>query len=481
MRQAPQDARARGTNAGFRARRSRCFGGHLATVRAGLRALALGGVLLCGMPALADEPAAGSSSSAHPSALAPQRTEAQTQVLVRAREALARGDHAAALRLLTPPAEQGDASAQSALAGLYDRGLGVPQNFSIAARWYGKAAEQGDAAGQNGLARLLAGGFGVPQDQVAALAYFRKAAEQGHAAHQMDLAAAYDNGIGVDRDPREAAQWYARAAGQGLAEAQASLGVLYHTGAGVPQDLAKARELYQAAANQGSARAQNNLGRMYTKGEGVVQDYEAAVAWFKKAAEQGLPQAIRNLGVMYDNGFGIQQDDAAAVELYRLAGRQDATQLDALLEEIGLIYDPRLAPPLSTGDPAAALAATRLAAQRGDPVSQFILAHLLAHGLAGAPDLHEAVRLYRAAAEKGIAPAMTNLGLLYLGGRGVPQDFVLGYMWINVAAASGQPEAVRVRDAISARMTPQQINEAQRLADARWRDAGNSGASDPLR
>ncbi|WP_162901375.1 tetratricopeptide repeat protein [Breoghania sp. L-A4] len=397
------------------------------------------------------------------------------EALTRAHTALERGHHAAALSLLTPLAEQGLADAQSALAGLYDRGLGVPQNYAAAAAWYRKAADQGDAAAQNGLARLLAGGFGVPQDQVAALAYFRKAAEQGAAEHQFDLATAYDNGIGVDKDPREAAKWYERAASQGLAEAQASLGVLYYTGAGVPRDLGKALELYRAAAQQGSARAQNNLGRMYTKGEGVAQDYASAVDWFRKAAEQGLPQAIRNLGVMYDNGFGIRQDDAAAIELYRLAGRKVTVQLDDVLAEIGLVYDHRLAPPLSTGDPAAELAATRAAASHGDPVSQFMLAHVLAQGLTGAPDLRQAGDWYRKSAESGLVSAMTNLGLLYLTGRGVPQDFVLGYMWINVAAASGQQDAVRVRDAIGPRMTSQQINEAQKLASARWRSARESG------
>ena len=39
-------------------------------------------------------------------------------------------------------AEKGDASAQYLLAGRYDRGQGVPQDYSEAARWYRKAAEQ---------------------------------------------------------------------------------------------------------------------------------------------------------------------------------------------------------------------------------------------------------------------------------------------------------------------------------------------------
>jgi TPR repeat protein len=63
---------------------------------------------------------------------------------------------------------------------------------------------------------------------------------------------------------------------------------------------------------------------------------------------------------------------------------------------------------------------------------------------------------------------MTNLGLLYIQGLGVPEDYVLGYMWINLAAASGLAGAVSVRDALAQRMTPEQTNEAQKLAKQRW-------------
>ena len=54
-------------------------------------------------------------------------------------------------------------------------------------------------------------------------------------------------------------------------------------------------------------------------------------------------------------------------------------------------------------------------------------------------------------------------------GRGVTQDYVLAHMWYNLAAARLPPGedgdmAVRNRDLIAKRMTPEQIAEAQRLA-----------------
>jgi hypothetical protein len=50
----------------------------------------------------------------------------------------------------------------------------------------------------------------------------------------------------------------------------------------------------------------------------------------------------------------------------------------------------------------------------------------------------------------------------------VPQDYVLGYMWINLSAAHGQADAIVLRDPLGAKLTAAQVNEAQRLARERW-------------
>ena len=63
---------------------------------------------------------------------------------------------------------------------------------------------------------------------------------------------------------------------------------------------------------------------------------------------------------------------------------------------------------------------------------------------------------------------MTNIGLLYVRGLGVPQDFVLGHMWINLSVALGLPEAQLIRDSVASGMSAQEINEAQQLAQQRW-------------
>jgi TPR repeat protein len=80
----------------------------------------------------------------------------------------------------------------------------------------------------------------------------------------------------------------------------------------------------------------------------------------------------------------------------------------------------------------------------------------------------EAVRWYRLAADQGHADAQYNLGVRYANGQGVPQDDVQAHMWLNLVASRSTGEdresAVSARDRVRARMTAEQVADAQRLA-----------------
>jgi hypothetical protein len=91
------------------------------------------------------------------------------------------GDYAAALRLLRPLADQGNAGAQDRLGLMYEEGAGVPKDYDQAYNWYSKAAEQGDGDAQEALAIADAqqnlGRFydierGVPQNYLQAYKWY---------------------------------------------------------------------------------------------------------------------------------------------------------------------------------------------------------------------------------------------------------------------------------------------------------------------
>lgn len=76
-----------------------------------------------------------------------------------------------------PSAESGDAVSQNYVGEIYERGLGVPPNYTKAAEWYRKAAAQGLDRAEANLGHLYEQGLGVPKDKVQALNLYRQAAD----------------------------------------------------------------------------------------------------------------------------------------------------------------------------------------------------------------------------------------------------------------------------------------------------------------
>ena len=60
--------------------------------------------------------------------------------------------------------------------------------------------------------------------------------------------------------------------------------------------------------------------------------------------------------------------------------------------------------------------------------------------------------------------AQYNLGVMHNNGEGVPQDYVQAHMWWNLAAVSGDEDAIGNRNIVAEDMTPAQLAEAQKLA-----------------
>jgi TPR repeat protein len=117
-------------------------------------------------------------------------------------------------------------------------------------------------------------------------------------------------------------------------------------------------------------------------------------------------------------------------------------------------------------------AATRalLRAERGDARAQAFLGFMYEHGRGVPQDYVAAVYWYTRAAEQGYATAQYLLGLMYDKGHGVERSDTMAYMWLNLAAAHAPPRMkefyARIRDAVAAKLTAAQVDEAQ------WRASG---------
>lgn len=94
-------------------------------------------------------------------------------------EAYDGGDYQAAFREWMSLARAGDATAQTAIAGMYRFGEGRDVDPARAAVWYRRAAENGEPVAQMNLGEMYLLGLGVGRDPVRAYLWLSLAARQG--------------------------------------------------------------------------------------------------------------------------------------------------------------------------------------------------------------------------------------------------------------------------------------------------------------
>lgn len=204
-------------------------------------------------------------------------------------------------------------------------------------------------------------------------------------------------GCGTKDDPLRELKAQAE---KGDAEAQLLLGLKYEYGDGVTKNYPEALKWVRAAAEQGYVKAQNELGLKYYLGRGVMLDYEKAVMWYKKAAEQGYSEAQSNLGVMYSMGDGVKQDYDEASKWYRRAtGQGPVEDQDVLDEHYGI-------------DQGVVRNDSGYVNQPRNSDDQ---------------DFDELLE----SAESGNAVAQYDVGVKYLKGQDVDQDFTEAFNWFK--------------------------------------------------
>lgn len=265
-------------------------------------------------------------------------------------------DAAAAVRELSPLAEQGDAQAQFSLGSLYYQGSGVPQDYKEAVKWLTKAAEQRHVHAEMTLGGILTDGVQgvIPKDYPQALMWFIFAAAQGdkEAVEFRDNLAMKMTPVQITTAQRLAREFkpadtYTKfyrllrpLAEQGDSTAQFKLALLFYNGRGVAHDYSQALDWFKKAARQGHPLAQFNAGYMYENGEGTPQDYLEAAKCYRESAERGNQLAQYNLGYLYEKGRGVPQDEVQALLWYNLAAIQGEAKAKTARERVTVWMTP---------------------------------------------------------------------------------------------------------------------------------------------
>ncbi len=193
------------------------------------------------------------------------------------------------------------------------------------------------------------------------------------------------------------------------------------------------------AAQKGDPEAQFEVAVRFAEGKGVKQDFKQALAWYERSAHAGFIPSQYRLGTLFERGVSGKPDIATARQWYERAANEG---------NVKAMHN---------------LAVLAASAQNGQT-----------------PDYAAAAQWFVAAAERGLSDSQFNLGVLHENGLGVERDPAAAYKWYALAAAKGDAEATKRRDAVLSRLLP---GQALALSDevAKWRAKPASAAANDAR
>ncbi len=249
--------------------------------------------------------------------------------------AFQRGLFLTAIDKALPRAKLGDPAAQTLIAEMTARGLGVKRDTKAAAFWYGQAAAGGDPAAMFKYALLLMEGRDVERDKAKADEYMRKSADSGNGSAQFNWAQTLVADNPGEKGLKLALPYYEKSAAQGIADAQYAVAQIYNALADLPEDKkSKARYWLERAAKTGFDTAQLDIGIWLVNGIAGERDYDQGFRWLKIAANRGNVVAQNRLSHLYINALGTRPDPIEAAKWYVLSRR--AGLKDPALEDFYL-------------------------------------------------------------------------------------------------------------------------------------------------
>ncbi len=124
------------------------------------------------------------------------------------------------LATLLTKAKEGDTTALLQVGTMYDSGLTLPQDDSLATSHYRRAASNGMAEAQYRLALRHLAGKGAKRSKAQAMFWLQSAATKGHAVAQSHMGRIYFKGQGYPRDEALGLKWLLKAADQKDPEAE---------------------------------------------------------------------------------------------------------------------------------------------------------------------------------------------------------------------------------------------------------------------
>ncbi|MFK5977744.1 MAG: tetratricopeptide repeat protein [Rhizobiaceae bacterium] len=270
----------------------------------------------------------GASNFAHSQTTLPDTKTSKADDIKKPRQldlaygAFQRGRYLTAFELALPRANLGDPAAQTLIAELYDKGLGIARDRKESTAWYEIAAKAGNREAQFSFAVKLLNGKYIKKDHDRAMKLMEQAANAGHSVAMFNFAQQIINKNPGSKGFAIALPYLEKSAGAGVVDAYYALSQIYASGLGqTAADPKSARFWLIRAARGGVDTAQIELAIQLAIGKGGEKNEKSAVAWFRRAAFSGNVIAQNRLARMLAQGLGVKANAAEAAKWYILARR----------------------------------------------------------------------------------------------------------------------------------------------------------------
>jgi TPR repeat protein len=106
-----------------------------------------------------------------------------------------------------------------------------------------------------------------------------------------------------------------------------------------------------------------------------------------------------------------------------------------------------------------------LAQTSNHALSQYYLGMMYLNGQGVSQDYKEAGKWFLNASQQGVSQAQYRLGEMYANGKGLPQDFEQAFAWFSVASHQNHAKATESVENASGKLSPDELAEAKKLAD----------------
>lgn len=113
-----------------------------------------------------------------------------------------------AKKALDSLAKKGNIEGYQMLGVMYEHGLGVEKDYSLAMKWYLKGHESGNIDSTYNVGMFYIFGRGVEKSQAKGVEHLTLAAKKGHQKAIHNLGYAYEKGYGVEKNIVKAIFWY---------------------------------------------------------------------------------------------------------------------------------------------------------------------------------------------------------------------------------------------------------------------------------